>query len=421
MELVRYETHCIRLLFGAFLVVAWLAPWCAAQYAPGTGFGNNPMPPATPGNYYQPTVPGPPPQPSNATRPSSWPSGSPAMSQSPPVVLPPTDQLTLCEGSRILAHVGSEVILESDVAGSVNERLAANKDRIPPEQVDLAREYFTKDALKAAIQSKLIFLDAKHAIPSEGWPQIQKKVEQVFEDTEVDRLEKQLGVHSRNELDVKLRMLGVSLEHQKQAFVEREVAKQWLFQQIKRDDEITYDQMVTYYRQHLNEFTKPARVKWEELMVRPVKYPSDAAALGALGQMGNQIIGGANFADVAKAASDGPTSAKGGAWGWTIQGALRCKEIDRALFTLPVGQLSPIIQDENGGYHIVRATAREDTRTSPFLDAQVDIREKIVKQRSDKQLRDFIVKLETRTPVVTIFDAKEGPDWMLSSRPDQRR
>ena len=73
------------------------------------------------------------------------------------------------------------------------------------------------------------------------------------------------------------------------------------------------------------------------------------------------------------------------------------------------------------GYHIVRATVREDARVTPFLDAQVDIREKIVKQRSDKQIHEYLAKLEARTPMTTIFDAKDGPDWMLSTRPELRR
>jgi len=421
MELVRHEPNYIWLLIGAFLAMALAAPWCAAQYPPdNNGLGSNPMPPATPGNNYQPVVPGPPSQPPVASRPSAWPGGASVAPQGPPGVLPPAEELTLCEGARILAHVGSEVILESDVAGPVNDFINTNKDRIPPEQLDEVREDLIKKQLKNQIQGKLIFLDAKNTIPSEGWPQIEKKVEQVFEDTEVEKMLKRVGASSRRELDEKLRKLGTSLEHEKRSFFERELAKQWLFQQVKRDDEITYDQMVTYYRQHLGEFSTPSRVKWEELMVRSVKYPSDAAANDALARMGNQVIAGASFSEVAKAASDGPTATKGGAWDWTIKGSLRCQEIDRALFTLPIGQLSPIIKDANG-YHIVRATAREDAKVAPFLDAQVDIREKIIKQRSDKQIRDYLAKLEARTPISTIFDAKEGPDWMLSTRPEMRR
>jgi parvulin-like peptidyl-prolyl isomerase len=419
MELVRYQRCFDRLLIGVLLATLLTAP-CAAQesYPPDDrGFGNAPMAPATPGSYYQPTVPGPPSAPQATTRPQSWP-GSPspvAASQATPTVLPPARELTLCEGSRILAHVGSEVILDSDVAGPVNDFMIANKDRIPPEQADAIREEIIKKQLKGLVQAKLVFLDAKHAIPSENWSQVEKQVAKMFEASELDKLMKRVGADSRAELDEKLRKLGTSLEHEKKAFFERELSGEWIRKQIKRDDEITYDQMVTYYRQHLGEFTTPARVKWEELMVRTVKYPSDDAALAALAQMGNQVLAGTNLAEVAKGGSDGPTAYKGGAWDWTIKGSLVCQEIDRALFSLPVGQLSPIIKGQNG-FHIVRVTARDDVRVSPFLEAQVDIREKIVKQRSDKQLHEYLAKLESRTPVSTIYDVQSDAKETMTNR-----
>ena len=39
-------------------------------------------------------------------------------------------------------------------------------------------------------------------------------------------------------------------------------------------------------------------------MVRLDKYPNGDAAYAALARMGNQVLAGANFADVAKAGSD---------------------------------------------------------------------------------------------------------------------
>jgi parvulin-like peptidyl-prolyl isomerase len=425
MELVRYEPCYGRLLIGV-LLATWLAMPCAAQYpAESNGIGNGPMAPATPGAYYQPTVPTPRPKPPVVSRPNSWPGdGWPAAPpQSSPTTLPPTNELTPCEGTRILAHVGSEVILERDAMGPVNDFLDANKDRIPPEQLDATREFLIKKQLKNLVQNKLIYLDAKQAIPSEGWPQVEKQVDKVFEETELDKLMKQARVTSRRDLDERLRKLGTSIEHQKRAYFERELARQWIGTKIKREDEITYDQMVTYYRQHVQEFTTPARVRWEEMMTRSLKYPSDDAAHAALAQMGNQVLAGANLAEVAKAASDGPTANKGGFWDWTVKGSLVCKDIDKAIFELPVGQLSPIIRGPNG-FHIVRVIAREDAKVAPFLDAQVDIREKIVKQRSEKQLLGYLAKLEARTPVSTIFDGQDDPSEAMSKRPggaDYRR
>jgi parvulin-like peptidyl-prolyl isomerase len=414
MELVRNEPNFFRFLICAFLVMMQTAPLCVAQYPSDSGFGNTPMGQTAPVMPYQPAVPSAPAQTPNSSRPSSWPgSASPTPpAQVPGENLPPLHELNVCEGARELAHVGSEVILECDVAGPVNDFIEANKDRIPPNQIEATREFLIRKQLKNQIQNKLIFLDAKHTIPSEGWPQIEKQLDKAFEESEpgrpseLEKLMKRTNSRTRAELDAKLRMIGTSLEHEKRSFGERELTRQWVHQQIKRDDEITYDQMVVYYRQNLKEFTTPARAKWEELMVRTLKYPNDDAAYAALAQMGNQVIAGASFAEVAKARSDGPTASKGGGWDWTVQGALVCKGIDKALFSLPVGQLSPIIQGPNG-FHIVRVTSRSDETVAPFLNAQVEIREKIVKQRSDKQLHDYLAKLESHTPVVTIFDAKE--------------
>ena len=362
--------------------------------------------------------------PPNDVRPSAWPrDASPAGPNMHGGALPPANQLNPCEGARILARVGTDVILESDVMDPVNEMLAANKDKIPPEQLEATREYLIKKELQNLIQAKLILLDAKQTIPSEHWPEVQKQFEQLFEEgdgkneSEIQRLMKQTGTASRGDLERKLRAMGSSIDQKKRAFVEFQVAVEWRKQQVKHNDEVTPDEMLAYYHQHLGDFTTPARAKWEELMVRTAKYPSDQAAYAALARMGNQVLAGANFAEVAKAASDGPTATSGGAWDWTTKGALVCQDIDRWLFTSPIGQLSPIIKEPNG-FHIVRVTCREEQKVTPFPDAQAQIRKKIIKERpADKQIDEYMAKLEAKTPVWTIFDSEQE----LSNRSTLRR
>ena len=101
----------VRLSIGVLLMMVLAASWCAAQYPPdnGNGYGNYPMPPAAPGNVYQPSVGGPPMQPPVTSRSSVWPGAAPPTGPGQPTAgnLPPANQLTPCEGTRILAHVGS--------------------------------------------------------------------------------------------------------------------------------------------------------------------------------------------------------------------------------------------------------------------------------------------------------------------------
>lgn len=426
MALVRHQPFYSRLLIGVCLAALSVASWCDAQYSTNNGQGNTPMaPPAdvpSSSNLGNRTVPLPPVQQTNPSVPRSWVSGAPASPPESPsgavTALPPVNQLTLCDNARIIAHVGEEVILEGDVAAVVNEILEANKERIPPDEWEATREIFIKKQLKNVIQSKLIFLDAKRKIPADNWSGVEKQLEKVFEEEELGKMMKRTKTASRIELDAKLQPLGTSVERERRAFCERMLAQQWVRQQIKRDEEITYDQMVTYYRRHQDEFTTPAKAKWDELMVRFSNYPNKAAAYDAIARLGNRVVGGVAFDAVAREASDGATANKGGAWDWTTRGSLVCKQIDRELFSLPLGQLSPIIEGPTG-FHIVRVTDRTDVKVAPFLDAQVDIREKIVKERSEKQLREYLAKLEAKTSVSTIFDheADTQKQQQISGRP----
>ena len=138
-------------------------------------------------------------------------------------------------------------------------------------------------------------------------------------------------------------------------------------------------------------------------MVRFTRFPDKAAAFDAIAQTGNQIIHGKSFAEVAKAKSDGPTAQNGGRRDWTTKGSLVAEELDRALFGLPVGELSQIIETKFG-FHIIRVIERKDASRTPFVEAQVTIRDKIREQKGKEQHQAFVEKLKTRTPVTTIFD-----------------
>ena len=264
------------LLIGIFVAAALVASWSAAQYGSG-GYGNVPQGPGAPGgpgSINQPIVRLPPTQPPATSRPSSWPGGptGEAPSQAPPAGGLPPGELTACNGSRIVAYVGSEVILESDlilrsidkkgtfeIKGSVDYVLGQYREQYSPDQLNAQREMLIAKLLPEVVEIKLIYLDAKETIPSEHWPDVEKQLSQGFEEIQLEKTMKQFGVTSPRELDPKLRAVGTSMEREKRAFIEFVLARQWQGQQIKHDEEITLVQMDAYYRQHLDEFTRPAR------------------------------------------------------------------------------------------------------------------------------------------------------------------
>ncbi|MGA2030804.1 MAG: peptidyl-prolyl cis-trans isomerase [Thermoguttaceae bacterium] len=411
-------------------------------------------------------VPGPPTQPSQPIRPASWPGGSPAPQMDPqnqarppyaalPVAGPypgpqyPSPQYAgpavrgplgvsdamPCEGSQILARVGGDVVLAIDVLSAAGEVIEHNKDRFKPEEMDAQRQKLVADLsgainelitqngrsgssadldpgkrsmiqqlLRQQIETKLIFQDAQRTIPEESMKNVQETLGRQFEQSELKKLLKRENAVSREELEWKLRARGDSLEREKRTYMQRTLSQQWVREKLKIDEEITHEEMLAYYQAHLKEFEKPARARWEELMVRFAKYPSKAEAFAALAALGNQVLmAGAPLAEVAKRGSDGSTAGDGGAYPWTSKGSLACEELDRALFALPVGQLSPIIEGA-AGFHILRVTEREEITRKPFAAAQVEIKDKIRNERTKKQLQEYVTRLRKDFPVWTILD-----------------
>ncbi len=402
---------------GALLIVLALPRLCLAQNADNPGgnqWGVAPTGPlAVPSSGYnniRQIVPGPPVQPTSPSRPASWPGALEQTAQSfnqyPAASASQESPKELYEGTKILARVGSEAIFAYEITGGVDEILEPYKDKFPASQLEAQRTLMIKQRLKSRIESKLIYQDARRTIPAEGITNAEKHIIEYFQSTELPKMLKRGKVESTTELDQKLRTLGSSLEREKKAFTERVLAEQWVGQQIKHDEEITYDQMLKCYREQIADFEQPARARWEELMVPFANYPGKDEAYTAIAQLGNQVLSGAEFAEVAKKGSQGATSAQGGVHDWTTQGNLVCEQLDQALFGLPPGTLSPIIEGRTG-YYIIRVIERTETQVTPFLAAQVEIKKKIAQQRTAKQIQDYLARLEDKTPIWTIFDGDQ--------------
>lgn len=303
----------------------------------------------------------------------------------------------------MIARVGPEVILAADIMPVVNDWLARNAEKYPPDQLEEARLYLIRHALKGLIDTKILVVRVRQKVPKEGYERIMEKLGGIFEKEELPKLMERAGVAARAELEAKLRELGSSVERERAAFCERMLAQQWVRQQIDLEPEITHQQMLDYYQQHREQFEYPARARWEMLLVRFDSYPSKAEAYRAIAAMGNAVLNGEPFAEVARRGSEGATAKDGGAYDWTTRGSLRSKIIDEAIFTLPVGQLSRILEDERG-FVIVRVIERQEAGRIPFEDAQAQIRQRLKQEHIERQIKKYLDEARKGIKVWTVFD-----------------
>jgi parvulin-like peptidyl-prolyl isomerase len=335
------------------------------------------------------------------------------------------------DGCQVIARIDNQIVLACEVLWRVNQTLEEHQQRvpaeqrIPPEQLPLVREQLMRRELAAMLDRKLLFGEFRRNVPAENLPRIEESLREPFEDREMPELFAQLKVNNQADLERELARLGSSLSDVRRTFNEKVIASEWIRSKVKVNEEVSPEEMVEYYRAHLTDYDYPTQARWEELMVRRGRFADSQQAYAALARMGNEVwemgtqkqVQGAAFAEVAKAKSDGFTAKEGGVHDWTTQGALKSAAIDQALFSLEVGQMSPILESEEG-FHIVRVLERKQAGRRPFTEVQAEIRERLREERFHAGVKEYLGQLRRDARIWTAYTGNVSADVLLGRKPE---
>lgn len=162
---------------------------------------------------------------------------------------------------------------------------------------------------------------------------------------------------------------------------------------------LTEEELQTYYRTHLPEFSSPPQLQLRHLLIEVPKGgdpDGEAAAANRTAEALTALMGGAPFAAVAARYSDGATAAQGGELGVLRQGEL-APELERVAFALIPGEMSMPIRTA-AGYNILLVEARE-TPVVSFAQARDKIRDRLFQQKAQKRFQDYLAELRSKAYV----------------------
>jgi hypothetical protein len=332
----------------------------------------------------------------------------PAQFAQPAAAGPQLMEATSLEAALVVARIGPEVVLEADLlTPKALEWLDQVGKGLPPEKVRELRLQICQQVIDQHIETLLVYVDACRELPADKLPEIRKNVDKAFDEHQLPRLMEDEGVATSLEFEQRLRERGMSLERMRKMFFERGLAQEWMRKNTMAGEEIAHADLIAWYQNHLEDYEFPARARFEVLTVKTGLKRSRAEAWEILAGMGNEVLAGRPFTEVAKSRSEGPTAATGGAFDWTCQGSLAANKLNEAIFSLPIGELSAIIEDGEA-VHIVRVLERKPGGRTPFIEAQVGIRKQLLDERRKTAADDYLAKLRARTPVWTVFDDPRG-------------
>ncbi|HEV3004954.1 MAG TPA: peptidyl-prolyl cis-trans isomerase [Pirellulales bacterium] len=312
------------------------------------------------------------------------------------------------EGPQVLAKVDSATIVAGDVVlWALAEFNRAKEDTPAKDRVAKYREAVQRQ-VTSLTKIKLLYLQAVANLPDDELADLTDEFEQRFDDVALAEFLKGTGCSTQKELEEKLKPAGSSIERLKRNFVESQIAENWFRKQVNEDQvDVTYDEALARYEETGAKYDYPARVRFEELVVKISDYRGEDSAQRALVEMRERVKHGEPWAAVAKARSEGTTAAEGGQQDWINEGSHRSRVVDRALFSLRVGEMSPILKD-NRGVYLVRVKEREPAGRTPFDEVQAAIIQEIKQERTEQEQIEYMKRLFGAARIWTIFDERSA-------------
>jgi len=253
---------------------------------------------------------------------------------------------------RIVAVVGDQVILWSDVMNSINQQRAAGL-QLPPDSAGQAA--LAKDALSALVDEEILVQKARllkiEVTPDEVNHNVDEQVKRV-------RGQFQTEDEYRNEL--KTAGFGTPEEYRRTLYEQfyRRTLQQRAFEELRKTAvgrNVSEAEVNEAFEKNKTALQgAPATVTFRQVVVAPKPSPeAKKRARAKADSILAEIRRGGDFEQIAKRESmDAASKPQGGDLGWNRRGAM-VPEFERVMFSLPPGQVSQVVETPFG-FHIIR-------------------------------------------------------------------
>lgn len=163
--------------------------------------------------------------------------------------------------------------------------------------------------------------------------------------------------------------------------------------------EPTEDEIKAHFENHRDEYSKPARVLAQHILITPDGDTPEckAEARAKLEEIRQRVVEGADFGDEATAHSMCPSGKNGGSLGWFTRGMM-VPEFENAAFGMKDGEVSDVIETQFG-FHIIYKTDHEDAQAADFDEAHDSVRDFLHHVKRGEFLADHVNDLRKKATV----------------------
>jgi peptidyl-prolyl cis-trans isomerase SurA len=279
--------------------------------------------------------------------------------------------------NRILVHVNSSVITQSQFDARFDQ--AVRESGAPPNAAK--GEELKKSVMEELVNEALLEDRAK-------------ELDLVTSDAEIEdqikRLKEQNNVTTDEDFAKALAQSGLTIDRLRDQLRRTVTLQRVVGREVNSKVDLSDDALRILYEREKETWRVPEKAHLAEVLVSNGDDPARAERRAK--EASDLIKGGAKFEAVVRDYSDGATKSRGGELGLVTKGELTA-EIDKAVFSLPVGSVSDPIGTKFG-WHLVKVIDKIPVSYKPFADVKAELLKREQDTQFQKKLAEYLDKLK---------------------------
>lgn len=198
--------------------------------------------------------------------------------------------------------------------------------------------------------------------------------------------------------------------------LEKNLLRDKLFAKLLASSEPTEADAKKYYDENLDKYKQKEQIKASHILFKVEKTTPEKEKKEKLAEakkvMNEAKKAGANFEEIAKKYSDGPTKDRGGDLGTFSRGRM-VKPFEDAAFAAKAGDVVGPVETQFG-YHVIKVYEKTPEAQRPFEEVKDSILTSLKARQKSKATRDLLDKLKADAKIEILepgisLDAKKAP------------
>jgi peptidyl-prolyl cis-trans isomerase SurA len=294
----------------------------------------------------------------------------------------------------IVIRVGDRVVTRTQYLKRLHDGLTEIEQTVPPAEVNVKKDDFKKNLTNDLISELLIKDRADRLNLSVSSEEVKDAI---------GRLKQQYGLTTEQQFNESLQKSGLTRADMEARLRDTLLMNKVFARELRGREDLTDKELRERYDREKERYRLPERARLREIVIlKPENATALEQARQHVQQIAEQARNAADFALLAKTASQAPTKDKGGDLGEVARGEL-LPELDKAVFNSTAGTiLGPI--EAKTAWHILKVEQRLPSEIPAFESIKDKLRRDASDDAWQRDYKAYIDRLR-KDAFIQIHDA----------------